>query len=168
LILARDLVRGNAEVRRYLQQRFTTSSSMNFRTRSAASRDPSAAELGRSGAIDWHAVVPKPGKLFVVGDPKQSVYKFRRADAGPLSGIAIALARGRRSGAALRQAFAHYVHFRSASKRRSQREMQDDWKPVRRPIHRCTAITPAIEHQAALIASAGFAHTATRAFPKCD
>jgi ATP-dependent helicase/nuclease subunit A len=29
---------------------------------------------------DWRNVRPRPGALFVVGDPKQSVYRFRRAD----------------------------------------------------------------------------------------
>ncbi len=81
LMLARDLVRDKSEVRRYLQDRFTHIFIDEFQD-----TDPLQAEIllllaaDDPAQSDWRKVAPKPGKLFVVGDPKQSVYKFRRAD----------------------------------------------------------------------------------------
>ncbi|HEX6535264.1 MAG TPA: UvrD-helicase domain-containing protein [Gemmatimonadaceae bacterium] len=48
--------------------------------------DPIQAEVcfllasGSAQGADWRTVTPRPGALFVVGDPKQSIYRFRRAD----------------------------------------------------------------------------------------
>ena len=81
LILARNLVRDKVEVRRYLQERFTHIFIDEFQD-----TDPLQAEIllllscDDPSQSDWLEVTPKPGKLFLVGDPKQSIYKFRRAD----------------------------------------------------------------------------------------
>ncbi|MBM3461024.1 MAG: ATP-dependent deoxyribonuclease subunit A, partial [Armatimonadetes bacterium] len=81
LIRARDLVRDKAAVRAALQKQFSHIYVDEFQD-----TDPLQAELIMLLAADdpaqkdWRRVRPIPGKLFVVGDPKQSIYRFRRAD----------------------------------------------------------------------------------------
>jgi ATP-dependent helicase/nuclease subunit A len=81
LLLARNLVQSQEAVRRELQERFTHLLVDEFQD-----TDPLQAELLLLLAADDPAEThylqarPIPGKLFVVGDPKQSIYRFRRAD----------------------------------------------------------------------------------------
>ena len=81
LLTARNLVRDNAAVRTELQSRFTHIFVDEFQD-----TDPLQAEIllllaaADPAATSWLEVRPHPGKLFIVGDPKQSIYRFRRAD----------------------------------------------------------------------------------------
>jgi ATP-dependent exoDNAse (exonuclease V) beta subunit len=78
---ARDLVRRDRTVRAELQMRFTHVFVDEFQD-----TDPLQAEIlmllaaDDPGETDWRRARPAAGKLFLVGDPKQSIYRFRRAD----------------------------------------------------------------------------------------
>jgi ATP-dependent exoDNAse (exonuclease V) beta subunit len=81
LLHARDLIRDSTLVRNHFQSRFRCLFVDEFQD-----TDPLQAELllllasKDPGEARWQYVDPVPGKLFLVGDPKQSIYRFRRAD----------------------------------------------------------------------------------------
>ena len=81
LRLTCDMVRHNPQVRANLQKRLKHLCVDEFQD-----TDPLQAELFfllASSDVeekDWTRVQPRPASLFLVGDPKQSIYRFRRAD----------------------------------------------------------------------------------------
>ncbi|HKG16935.1 MAG TPA: UvrD-helicase domain-containing protein, partial [Solirubrobacteraceae bacterium] len=106
LLWARDLLRGNRHAREHFHRRTGRVLVDEFQD-----TDPVQAELiawlcAPPGAgSDWRDLEPEPGSLFVVGDPKQSIYRFRGADMaiydtvkrGPLAGRLEELTRNFRS-----------------------------------------------------------------------
>jgi len=76
-----ELLKENPEVRQYFQNKYKCLLVDEFQD-----TDPIQAEIvfyltGEDlKEKDWKKLVPKKGSLFVVGDPKQSIYRFRRAD----------------------------------------------------------------------------------------
>jgi len=83
LVWARDLLHDNDSVRTRARARFEQIFVDEFQDTDPLQAeiiwflavDPSAPPAG-----DWVSVGLQPGKLFVVGDPKQSIYRFRGAD----------------------------------------------------------------------------------------
>jgi ATP-dependent helicase/nuclease subunit A len=85
LQVAARLLRERADVRAALQAKYRWLFIDEFQD-----TDPIQAEVigllaavptpGVTGPLDWTQVDLRPGALFVVGDPKQSIYRFRRAD----------------------------------------------------------------------------------------
>ncbi len=75
LIRTRDLIRDNPDVRLYLQGRFRHIFVDEFQD-----TDPLQVEIllllaaADPRVSDWRSATPAPGKLFLVGDPKQSIY----------------------------------------------------------------------------------------------
>lgn len=81
LLYARDLLRRSATARTHFRRRFEFLAVDEFQD-----TDPLQMEIllrlsaVDGGEADWRSIEPEPGRLFVVGDPKQSIYRFRRAD----------------------------------------------------------------------------------------
>jgi ATP-dependent helicase/nuclease subunit A len=84
LQIAARLLRERADVRGALQKKYRWLFVDEFQD-----TDPIQAEVicllaaepsGGAGRADWTRVPLRPGALFVVGDPKQSIFRFRRAD----------------------------------------------------------------------------------------
>ncbi len=71
LTKARDLIKSNESVRQHLQQKFARIFVDEFQD-----TDPIQAEILLLLANST------PGKLFIVGDPKQAIYRFRGTDVG--------------------------------------------------------------------------------------
>ena len=82
LIKARDLVRDNQDICREFRERFRAILVDEFQD-----TDSLQADLLRKLAGGDDGAL-RPGALFIVGDPKQSIYRFRRADVGAYRRIA--------------------------------------------------------------------------------
>ncbi|MFO8058247.1 MAG: UvrD-helicase domain-containing protein [bacterium] len=81
LMKAASLLKDKPHIREYFRERYTHLLVDEFQD-----TDPIQAEVmmlltaDDPGQTDWRKCNPRPGSLFVVGDPKQSIYRFRRAD----------------------------------------------------------------------------------------
>lgn len=84
LVHARNLLRSNADVRKALRSQYTHILVDEFQD-----TDPLQAEICAllatpvetiAHAAKWYELPADDGRVFFVGDPKQSIYRFRRAD----------------------------------------------------------------------------------------
>jgi ATP-dependent helicase/nuclease subunit A len=82
LIRSRNLVRDHPRVREELKRQFRSILIDEFQDTDPIQYEILLylAERPGEAAKDWRQIKLTPGKVFVVGDPKQSIYAFRRAD----------------------------------------------------------------------------------------
>ncbi|MCX8118163.1 MAG: UvrD-helicase domain-containing protein [Desulfobacterota bacterium] len=79
---ARKMLQDHPQVRRFFRERYKYLFVDEFQD-----TDPLQVEIAfflseeeGSEAAEWREIQVAPGRLFLVGDPKQSIYRFRRAD----------------------------------------------------------------------------------------
>ena len=123
LVLTAKVLRENAAVRRALQQKYRHLFVDEFQDTDPiqaeivfllaaedVGRDSSSADVAQAfrPAI-WQTIPIRPGALFIVGDPKQSIYRFRRADIEIYN-----IVRGRFSDPAVGRVVTLTTNFRSA------------------------------------------------------
>jgi ATP-dependent helicase/nuclease subunit A len=82
LARARDLLRDHPAIRRELKKQFKAILVDEFQDTDPVQYEMILylAEAAGREEQEWRRVRLEPGKLFIVGDPKQSIYAFRRAD----------------------------------------------------------------------------------------
>ena len=82
ILFARDLVQKNLAVRSELKKRYKSVMIDEFQDTDLAQGQLLLflSEAQNSAAKKWQDIVLEQGKLFVVGDPKQSIYRFRGAN----------------------------------------------------------------------------------------
>jgi ATP-dependent helicase/nuclease subunit A len=106
LLRLRDLLQRDRAARADLQSLFDHVLVDEFQD-----TDPLQAEIvlflceAGAAARDWREVALVPGKLTVVGDPKQSIYRFRRADIAVYAAVRDVVARGPHLATRLRASF---------------------------------------------------------------
>jgi ATP-dependent helicase/nuclease subunit A len=84
LVMARDLLRGpqGVGVRERLRRRYQRLLLDEFQDTDPIQIDLAVLIAATQSPVDadWSKIEVEPGRLFFVGDPKQSIYRFRRAD----------------------------------------------------------------------------------------
>jgi ATP-dependent helicase/nuclease subunit A len=127
LIETRNLLVSSLSVRKHFQERYSHVFVDEFQD-----TDPIQAEIllllssDDSLVDDWKSVKPAPGKLFLVADPKQAIYRFRRADIGIYSEVKKLLVRANANSVELTTSFRSIPSIQSAINRAFSSEMKAD------------------------------------------
>jgi ATP-dependent helicase/nuclease subunit A len=98
LLKARDLLRDSPQARQYFKQKFRFILIDEFQDTDPAQTEIALFLSEKTDAPaterNWRQLELEAGKLFIVGDPKQSIYRFRRADIEMYENAKAIVARG--------------------------------------------------------------------------